>query len=489
MILACSPPDKESKMIGRQHEVKELNKLYESNRAELVAIYGRRRVGKTYLVDETFSGRITFRHAGLSPIGQEAKGFLRTQLNHFYNSLELQGMDPCKKPSNWQDAFLLLEKHLQKIDDGSRQVVFLDEMPWLDTPRSGFISAFEGFWNTWGCHRKNLMVIVCGSANSWILDSLINNHGGLYNRVTYEMKLSPFTLRECEEYYIGNQIRFSRYDITQSYMIFGGIPYYMGYIDRELSLAQNVDRLFFSKNARLQNEYDRLFDSIFINPDAVKAIVQLLHTRNAGYTRKEIAEKLKVTDGGRFSRNLSALIASDFVVKYIPFGYGKREEHYKLIDPFCLFYLQFVHGQRKTNEQFWQQNVTSQPVAIWRGFAFENVCFNHIEPIKKALGISGVISSASAWSKRSEEESGTQIDLLINRNDNVVNMCELKFYSGDFAVNKEYYKVLLHRQELLAKEISPKASIHSTLITTFGLVKNEYSGVFVNVITIDDLFD
>ena len=303
------------------------------------------------------------------------------------------------------------------------------------------------------------------------------------------MKLSPFTLRECEEYYIGNQIRFSRYDITQSYMIFGGIPYYMGYLDRELSLAQNVDRLFFSKNAKLQNEYDRLFDSIFTNPDAVKAIVQLLYTRNAGYTRKEIVEKLKITDGGRFSRNLSALIASDFVVKYIPFGLGKREEHSKLIDPFCLFYLQFVNGQRKTNEQFWQQNVTSQPVAIWRGFAFENVCFNHIEPIKKALGISGVISSASAWSKRSEVESGAQIDLLISRNDNVVNMCELKFYSGDFIVNKDYYKVLLHRQELLAKEISPKASIHSTLITTFGLVKNEYSGAFVKVLTLDDLFD
>ena len=475
-------------MVGRQHEVQELNMLYESNQAELVAIYGRRRVGKTYLVDETFLNRITFRHAGLSPAGQEAKGFLRTQLNHFYNSLVVQGMEPCRKPSSWQDAFLLLEKHLQKIDTGSRQVVFLDEMPWLDTPRSGFISAFEGFWNTWGCHRKNLMVIVCGSANSWILDSLINNHGGLYNRVTYEIKLSPFTLRECEEYYISNRIRFSRYDVTQSYMIFGGIPYYMGYMDGRMSLAQNVDRLFFAKNAKLQNEFERLFDSIFVNPDAAKAIVRLLYARSAGYTRKEMIEKLGITDGGRFSRNLNALIASDFVIKYVPFGLGKREEHYKLIDPFCLFYLHFINGQRKPNERFWQQNATSQQLAVWRGFAFENVCFQHIEPIKKALGISGVISSACAWTKRSEEEGGTQIDLLIDRNDNVLNMCELKFYSGDFAVNKEYYKILLHRQELLTKEVSPKTAIHSTLITTFGLVKNEYSGAFVNVVTLDDLF-
>lgn len=476
-------------MIGRQSEIKELNRLYDSGKAELVAIYGRRRVGKTYLVDETFSDRITFRHAGLSPAGQEAKGFLKTQLHHFYNSLVLQGMAPCKKPTSWQDAFLLLEKHLQALDDGSRQVVFLDELPWLDTPRSGFISAFEGFWNTWGCHRKNLMVIVCGSANSWILDSLINNHGGLYNRVTYEIKLSPFTLHECEAFYRSNQMQLSRYDMVQSYMIFGGIPYYMGYLDPELSLAQNVDKLFFAKNAKLQNEYDRLFDSIFVNPETEKAIVRLLYTRNAGYTRKEISEQLKLSDGGRLTRDLNALIASDFVTKYIPFGYGKREEHYKLIDPFCLFYLHFVNHQRKMNEQFWQQNATSQQVSSWRGYAFETVCFGHIDAIKKALGISGVISSASAWSKRADDEKGTQVDLLLIRNDNVVNLCELKFYSGDFTVDQAYYKVLLHRQELLMKELSPKMSIHSTLITTFGLTKNAYSGAFLRVITLDDLFE
>ncbi|MCR5219787.1 MAG: ATP-binding protein [bacterium] len=289
-------------MVGRQRETKTLNRLYDSGRAELVAIYGRRRVGKTYLVDETFSDRITFRHAGLSPAGEGAKGMLRAQLDHFYNSLDLHGMEPGEKPKSWLDAFLLLEKFLQKIDDGSRQLVFLDELPWLDTPRSGFLRAFEGFWNTWGCHRKNLMVIVCGSANSWVLDKLINNHGGLYNRVTYEIKLAAFSLRECEEFYQYNQVAFSRYDIAQSYMILGGIPYYMGYMNKELSLAQNVDNLFFAGNAVLKNEYERLFDSVFTNPEAIKAIVRLLFTRNAGYTRKEIADKLGVTDGGNLSK-------------------------------------------------------------------------------------------------------------------------------------------------------------------------------------------
>lgn len=475
-------------MIGREKEIKELNKLYDRNRAELVAVYGRHRVGKTYLIDETFADRITFRHAGLSPANEEAKGLLRAQLDHFYNSLLLFGMEKNNKPNNWLDAFLLLEQFLQKKDDGSRQLVFLDELPWLDTPRSGFIRAFEGFWNNWGCHRKNLMVIVCGSANSWMMNSLINNHGGLYNRVTYEIKLAPFTLRECETFFQANNIKFSKYDIAQSYMIFGGIPYYLGYFDGEYSLAQNVDRIIFAKNAKLKDEYDRLYQSVFINPDTEKAIVTFLATRNAGYTRKEITEKLGLSDGGRLSKNLNALIASDFVVKYVPFGMGKREEHYKVVDPFCLFYLHFIREINGGSESFWQENVTAQPVVTWRGLAFEHVCFNHIPQIKKALGISGVITSASAWSKREDDQKGTQIDLLLTRNDNVLNMCEIKYYGGKFTVKKDDYLTLLERQEILMGKVSPKITIRGTLITTYGLTKSEYSGIFTNIITLDDLF-
>lgn len=475
-------------MIGRVREAKELNELYDSGRAELVAIYGRRRVGKTYLVDEVFSGRITFRHAGLSPADEDSRGLLLAQLSHFYNSLDLHGMEPQEKPESWLDAFLLLEKFLQKIDDGSRQLVFLDELPWLDSPRSGFLQAFEGFWNTWGCHRKNLMVVVCGSANSWVLDKLINNHGGLYGRVTHEIKLSAFTLGECEEFYRSKHVPFSRYDITQSYMVFGGIPYYLGYMDKDLSLAQNIDKLFFSRSGVLRNEYDRLFESVFTNPTAIKAIVRLLYTRNAGFTRREISEKLGVADGGTLSKNLKALLSSDFVIKYVPFGLSKREEHYKLVDPFCLFYLHFVQSQTRTNEKFWQQNVTAQPVVTWRGFAFENVCFNHVDQIKSALGVSGVISSSSAWSKKGDDEEGMQIDLLIQRADNVVNMCEMKFTSEDYSVDKRYYRILLSRAERVREMVSKKASVHSTLITTFGLKLNEYSGAFSSVVTMDDLF-
>lgn len=478
-------------MIGRKKEIEEFNRILNSNRAQLVAVYGRRRVGKTYLVDETFKGNITFRHAGLSPVEVEKGAFtspLKAQLKHFYNSLVLHGMKKEECPDNWLDAFLMLEMLLESKDNSQKQIVFLDELPWMDTHKSGFITAFEGFWNTWGCHRDNLIVIICGSATSWITDNLINNHGGLYNRLTFEMKLSPFTLGECEQYFVEEGIKLSRYDITQAYMVTGGIPYYLSYFKKGKSLPQNIDELFFSKTAKLKNEFERLFFSIFNRPEMMMSIIKFLSTRNAGYTRSEIASHIGCSLGGTFTQALNALIESDFIVKYVPFGYSKRVEHYKLVDPFCMFYIKFVENKNKLNETFWQHNQVSQSVVSWRGFAFEGVCFNHINQIKNALGIGGVSATYSAWSKREDDAEGTQVDLIIERKDNVVNMCEIKFYGNDFSVTKDYHKTLINRQELLSKELSPKVIIHNTLITTYGLKYNEYSSDFDSVITLDDLF-
>ena len=479
-------------MIGRKNEIDILNKLYNSNKSQFVAVYGRRRVGKTYLVNEVFSGKITFRHAGLSPVESDtdtSDSPLRKQLKHFYNSLLLHGMKKSRCPDNWMDAFLLLEMFLQSIDDGSRQLIFIDELPWLDTPKSGFITAFEGFWNTWACSRKNLMLVVCGSATSWMTDKLINNHGGLYNRLTYEIKLSAFTLGECEQYFKSENILLSRYDIVQAYMITGGIPYYLSYFQSGLSLAQNVDAIFFEANAPLRNEFNRLFSAIFNNPEMMMSIIHAISSVNYGCTRSEIAEKAGFSIGGTLTNALSALIASDFIIRYVPFGCSKREEYYKLTDPFCNFYIKFVEDRDSLCKDFGLTNILSQNVISWRGLAFENVCFNHIEQIKKALGISGVSTKQSAWSKRKGDESGTQIDMIIERKDNVINMCEIKFYGDEVVVDKNYDRILRHRQALLAEEVSPKMAIHSTLITTYGLKYNEYSGDFIKVIDMNSLFE
>lgn len=478
-------------MIGRKKEIEELNALYKSQKAELVAVYGRRRVGKTYLVDQIFKGKFAFRHAGLSPVemkNMSGSSPLRKQLKHFYNSLLMQGMKRSRCPADWLDAFLLLEQYLESRDTGERMLVFLDELPWLDTQRSGFVTAFEGFWNNWGCHKDNLMVVVCGSATTWILDSLINNQGGLYDRVTYEIKLSPFTLSECEQFFKSVNVRLSRYDIVCAYMAVGGIPYYLQYFKKGLSLPQNIDRLFFSKDAKLKNEYNRLFGSIFNRPEMMKAIVEALSERKLGFTRSEISEKTGYTVGGTLTDALNALAASDFVIRYHPFGLSKKEWYYKLIDPFCMFYIKFGASGDPLNGSFWTQNHASPSITSWRGFAFENVCFNHIEQIKGALGINGISTTQSAWSRREDGEEGAQIDLIIDRSDNVVNLCELKFYSKVFNVEKNYHRTLLSRQELLEGMISPKKVIHQTLVTTYGLQYSEYSGIFDHVIIMDDLF-
>lgn len=474
-------------MIGRKAEKEELLRRFQRNKAEFVAVYGRRRVGKTTLIDETFHGRFVFRHAGLSPIEGKGQGVMEAQLLHFYHSLKDYGLGEASAPKNWLEAFYLMEKLLARKDAGQRMVVFLDELPWMDTPRSGFVTALEGFWNNWGCHRKNLMLIVCGSASSWILDRLINNHGGLYGRITCEIRLTPFTLKECELFMQENGIRFSRYDIVQSYMIFGGIPFYLDALDNRFSLAQNVDRLLFSKGAPFRDEFDRLFSSVFTNPEAMQALVRLIHTRRTGYTRKEISRFPGVPTGGALTSCLKALEASDFIEKYVPFGLGKRDTHYKLTDPFCLFWLHFSDENQKKDEQFWVHHQATQAVVSWRGFAYENVCFQHIPQIKQALGIRGVRSLQSAWILRNEEEN-TQVDLLIERDDHVVNACEIKFYSDAFVMDKTYYRELLRRQNILIEKLSPKVAVYQTLISTYGLKKNEYSGVFSQVVSMDDLF-
>ena len=477
-------------IIGRRQEIEELQELYHSGRAEFVAVYGRRRVGKTYLIDETLGDRITFRHAGLSPVDDNGKqNLMKDQLQHFYHSLISQGMRKSRQPTSWLEAFYMLQTHLKAIDNGSRQVVFIDELPWLDTPRSKFVMALEGFWNNWACHRHNLMLVVCGSANSWMLDNLVNNHGGLYGRVTYEIKLSPFTLNECEAFFQSRGIKLSRYDIVQSYMMLGGIPFYLNYFKRGFSLAQNIDRLFYAPNAKLRNEYDRLFSSVFSNPEEMKQIVKLLGCHHAGYTRQEILQKTGIDDSGSATKMLKALQASNFIMRYQPFGKGKREEAYKLTDHFCLFYLRWVEGRNSMTPDFWMLNHTSPSVTVWRGVAFEEVCLSHIQQIKAALGIAGVSSQQSAWTVRGDDETeGTQIDLLISRKDNIVNLCEMKFYGEEFTVTKAYERKLAHRQILLSELVSRRTVIHPVLITTYGLTYNEYSGAFFHTLTLDDIF-
>lgn len=475
-------------IIGRKKEIAELTRLRDSGRAEFVAIYGRRRVGKTFLVDEVFRDDMVFHHTGLSPYDRRRKVTMKSQLENFKFSLIRHGMDGISTPKSWFEAFFMLEQFLEQQNNGSRQVVFIDELPWMDTPRSGFLSALEAFWNGWGNTQHQLCLIVCGSATSWMLDSLIDNKGGLYGRLTAEIRIAPFTLKECEDFFKSRSISMSRYNIAQAYMILGGIPYYLNCFNPSLSLPQNIDALFFSRRPKLGDEFERLFNSIFDNAEDCMNIVRCLGKRHCGYTRGELAELTGLNPNGDFTNTLKALVASDFITTYTPSLTEKKETFYKLSDPFCWFWIHFKESKSISETDYWQHHFNESEISSWRGIAFEEVCMRHIAQIKQSLQIGGVSSIESAYSiKGGKDSSGMQIDLVIDRKDDVMNICEMKYSKSSFVVTKSYANTLEKRRETFEKKY-PDKSIHMTLITTEPMQRNEYSDVFQSSVTLDGLF-
>ena len=477
-----------TEIIGRDIEQATLNNLYHSEKSEFIAIYGRRRIGKTFLIREMFKDRFAFYHTGLSPFELNGKKLLSEQLRNFTLSLARYGSGNTTAPSSWMEAFNLLIELLESKGKETRQVVFLDEVPWMDTHRSGFITALEHFWNGWGAGQDNLMLIVCGSATSWINDNLINNTGGLYGRLTKQICLSPMTLAETEKLFRLNQVRIDRYDIVQSWMIFGGIPYYLNSLTKERSLAQNVDYLLFRHGSELSNEFDRLFNSLFVNPEDYKHIVRFLSTSSNGYTREEIAAKAP-SSGGGLTKILRVLRENGFISAFQDFSGRSRDLRYRLTDPFCLFYLKFIDGHKTNDEAFWENSLFSPGTNAWRSLAFENVCFAHIRQIKSALGISGVHTETFSWTfKGDETHDGTQIDMLIDRADRIINLCEIKFSLSEYTVTKDYDRKLRDRLQTFLDVARPKKAIHQTFITTYGLRSNEYAGKIQSIITMEDLF-
>ena len=433
---------------------------------------------------------MTFQHTGVSLVDlSEGQGRMKTQLESFYFSLLNHGLKGFLPPKSWLEAFFQLEQLLKQIDDGSRQLIFLDELSWMDTPRSGFLSAFESFWNGWCTSHDNIMLIVCGSATSWILGNLSRSRGGLYGRLTSEIKLSPFTLKECEEYFTNEDIELSRYDIVQSYMIFGGIPYYLSYFSKGYSFEKNIDRILFGPSPRLKDEFNRLFNAVFNNADDCKKIVRHLATRHSGFTREEIAQATGLPLGGGLSKTLSSLVESDFIMAYTPWGVSEKITHYKLVDNFSLFWLKYVETN-VDDPTYMNDNATSDIMRAWRGNAFEEVCWQHIGQIKRALEIGGVKSSISAWSVKGDStHEGAQIDLLISRQDNVVNLCEMKFAGDVYTINLEEERKLRNRIEALKTTLSRKQTVHLTMVTTYGVVHGKHSGIVQREVVMDDLFE
>jgi AAA+ ATPase superfamily predicted ATPase len=417
------------KIAGRTSEKKTLQSLLASTESEFVAVYGRRRVGKTFLIRETFKNKLTFHHTGL------ANSDIQTQLRNFNATLQKQGNMPYPRVGNWFEAFGQLI-HLLENSKKGKKVVFLDELPWMDTPRSAFISALEHFWNSWAVSRGDILLIVCGSATSWMINKLIKNRGGLHNRLTRRMLIEPFTLGECEEFYKLNHIVMNRHQMVESYMIFGGIPYYLSLMEKGLSLPQNVDAMCFTKQGALNDEFNSLYASLFKHSENHIKIVSELSKKNKGLTRSEIIKTTKLPDGGGLSKTLEELEQCGFINKYNAFEKKSKNIIYRLVDFYTLFYFNFIQNNRYNDEHFWSNFTENAKHRAWSGYAFEQVCMLHIKQIKHKLGISGVLTKIASWQSSNPKE-GAQIDLLIDRNDSVINVCEIKYANSTFAIDKQ----------------------------------------------------
>lgn len=470
-------------LIGRIKEQRELMEAYRATESKFVVVYGRRRVGKTYLVRQSFKDQFTFAHSG------QANAKLNEQLFGWCASLKEAGMVVSNLPKTWLEAFELLKEHIRNFT-AKKKVIFIDELPWLDTPKSRFVNALEFFWNGWASGRDDVLLIVCGSATSWIVNKIFKNHGGLHNRVTNQIYLKPFTLNECEKYIHSLNLNYSRMDILEGYMVMGGIPYYWSLLEAGESLAQNIDRLFFADKGKLRYEFNELYHSLFRNPENYIAIVRALGKNSMGLTRDEIISKTKIENGGNLSKQLEDLEHCGFI-QYMNIPSNKKYRGvYKLIDNFTLFYLKYMNENSINDESFWTNNYNSSVRLSWVGIAFERVCFQHIRQIKEALQIGGVLSNVYSLNIKDTNNTGhgAQIDMIIDRNDNTINLCEMKFSNKAFTIDKDYQRNLLNKVDSLQEYTNHKKTIILTMITTEGIEHNSYWNIVQKEVTADDLF-
>ncbi len=474
---------------GRENEQKILNRSLKSKRSELLAIYGRRRIGKTFLIREYFTNYPLY----IEFTGQY-KAPIKTQIDNFVQIIEEKWLKKrvAIRPKNWKEVFSLLKDQVTQLPQKKKVVIFIDELPWFNTPRSQFLSHLTYFWNGFAEKHRNILLIVCGSAASWMIENIVNSKGGLHNRLTQApIQLSPFTLKEVSLFLEKKKIKWEKRTIVDLYMITGGVPYYLEALEKKHSLIQNIDKICFHKNGILLEEYERLFDSLFNNSNIHKKIVESLVKVKKGMLRKELLKKMKVKGhpSGAFQRALKNLEESDFIQVTPGFRKNERDRVYRIKDEYTVFYLNWIKSLRSRIKSgqisnYWSQQSQTQGYKAWSGFAFEGVCLKHFEEIKKALGISGIQVIPGQWHGKE-----SQIDLLLDRADRTISICEMKYFKGEYTVSKEYARKFEEKQNLFRRESGVKESFHRVLVTSHGVqINNKFHDSFDLEITLDQLF-
>ena len=473
-------------LIGRKVEIQLLEQTLNVNEASLVAVYGRRRVGKTFLIHEYYKEYIAFEITGMYD------GSQKEQLKQFSKSLQKVSGSALalKPPANWTDAFHALEQYMVAKDKRKKWVVFLDEFPWLDSRKSGFLSAFEHFWNTWASRQKNMLVVICGSAASWMIRNIVKSKGGLHNRITQKIRLLPFTLAETEAYLKSRGNNLDRYQILQIYMAFGGIPEYLKNVHKGDSATQAIEKACFTKDGLLTGEFHNLYHSLFEKAEVHIRVVKALASTGKGMTRQEIIAFCDLSSGGRATQMLEELEESGFIRSSPPYDKITKDLIYRLSDEYSLFYLKFMDKKKSSGKDVWIKLSGGNSYKIWSGMAFEALCLKHVTQIKKALGIDGVQTEESAWRYvPGKKKPGAQIDLLIDRADRNINICEMKYYNAEYAIDKSYAGEIQKKLEVFTEKTKTKKTLFLTMITTYGVKKNSYSDRLIQKnLTMDALF-
>jgi AAA+ ATPase superfamily predicted ATPase len=469
-------------IVGRKKEIELLQRIVESEEPEFLAIYGRRRVGKTFLIKQFFNNNFTFYFSG------SENSSMKIQLENFKIAFQNYFKVTISTPESWVIAFEMLRNKISRSRKRGRKVIFIDEMPWLATMGSNFIQAFEYWWNTYASSNPDILLIVCGSSTSWMINKIIKNRGGLHNRVTRQIQLQPFSLKECEELINKQKFVLERNQILSYYMIFGGIPSYWKQLDKSKGLPQNIDNLFFNINATLKDEFVEIYNSLFKHSEKYILLIIALGEKRMGLTRDEIIKYSNLPDGGSISRMLEELEQCGFIRYYYSFGKKQKDKIYQLVDLFSLFYLNFIRDKNNNDENYWTNNFGTPKHNTWQGYAFEQVCLWHIPQIKHKLGISGVTTNYSSW-RSTDTEIFAQIDLVIDRNDKVINLCEMKYSNDEYIINKEMNDSLRKKYASFINETKTRKTVHTTMVTTYGVKHNQYWGNIQSEVRMDDLFE
>jgi AAA+ ATPase superfamily predicted ATPase len=462
--------------IGRKVEIAQLTALIDLPRPSIAVIYGRRRVGKSELIRHVTQGKNVLSFEGLE--GQPK----HKQIKNFLFQLSAQSNIREKNISDWPDALILLRTLTQ---DG-QWIIILDEFQWMANYQNELVSVIKMIWEKYLSQNPDLTLILCGSIASFMKSKVLKS-SALYGRTDYELNLHELNLSEISEFFPGK----GSDEVIDTAMLVGGIPKYLELISEYPSLYDALEPLAFSQDGFFKTEYDRLFASHFGKKPIFMKIIQTLATNPYGLTTGKLAKEMQVASGGTLCHQLDDLESAGFLHSIIPFDKpeGSKLRKYILMDAYVRFYHSIIRGSMKEttppNTQF-HAIMSSPRYAAWAGMAFEFLCMRHHKEISRILGFHGIPYTAGPFFQRKTLDTpGVQIDLLFERSDKILVLCEMKYLlasvPGDIIDQ-------VNRKVSALQEKYPGRTILKVLLTKTGSTETvAKKGYFFRIIRADEL--